>query len=341
MLFVSYSHSAYNPLLSHQKIVAEKLNQIFPKFQVLTGQIDKDDTSNLVVHNFNWKENQSIRNIVKYYISLTYVLIRYRPKTVFFHMTTVQAAISAPFLRILGINVYLWYAHKSDSVYLRIAHKFSNLVLTSTTGSFPFASTKLCPIGQMVDSSRFFLPIKEITERSKFIHIGRLDPSKHIEEIISIMTYYRQTKNKNCELIFVGDAKSSKYSRRIGELLSSEQFGWVKVIKSIPNFQIVDYLSRSHVFIHAFQGSMDKSIIEATLVGLPVITSNFEYQKTFGNWSNSDGHQISLKIELENFEKIDLDSLHKELKRRQQIALDKHSLSSWVKNIQRLIPDTQ
>ncbi len=51
-------------------------------------------------------------------------------------------------------------------------------------------------------------------------------------------------------------------------------------------------------FIHSFQGSLDKTIVEATFLGLPVITINNEYRNIFGSWNlTNKGMNNSLKDE--------------------------------------------
>jgi hypothetical protein len=84
-------------------------------------------------------------------------------------------------------------------------------------------------------------------------------------------------------------------------------------------------------FIHSFQGSLDKTIVEATFSGLPVITINNEYRKTFGSWNLIDtGMNNSLKDEAQLLLNLDFDKRQSEVNRRYEVALEQHELTGWI-----------
>ena len=82
-------------------------------------------------------------------------------------------------------------------------------------------------------------------------------------------------------------------------------------------------------------GSLDKTLIEATLSGLPVVTTNPEYLENFGSWIGSDGS--SLKEEFLALLTYTRDELANELKRRRDIAANHHSLENWAKQVNQLL----
>jgi hypothetical protein len=84
-------------------------------------------------------------------------------------------------------------------------------------------------------------------------------------------------------------------------------------------------------FIHSFQGSLDKTLVEATFSGLPVITINNEYRKIFGSWDLTDrGVDNSLKNEAQLLLKLDGDKRQSEVDRRYEVALEQHELTGWI-----------
>ena len=97
-------------------------------------------------------------------------------------------------------------------------------------------------------------------------------------------------------------------------------------------------LNGNDVFIHAFQGSLDKTLIEATLAGLPVITINNEYLNEFGTWSQRNT-SIDLDNEFSAFMSSPNDQIAKLCKTRQQIAITKHSFDQWQTQLLRIFDD--
>ena len=67
---------------------------------------------------------------------------------------------------------------------------------------------------------------------------------------------------------------------------------------------------------------------------VPVITINEEYLEIFGRWSTSQ--VLSLQSEMESVMSLDPKTLSSQLLRRQNIALQSHSLTHWS----RLVAET-
>jgi hypothetical protein len=87
-------------------------------------------------------------------------------------------------------------------------------------------------------------------------------------------------------------------------------------------------------FIHSFQGSLDKSIVEATFSGLPVITVNNEYREIFGSWNLVDsGMNNSLKDEAQLLLALNGENRQIEIDRRFKVAYVEHELNGWVERL--------
>lgn len=78
----------------------------------------------------------------------------------------------------------------------------------------------------------------------------------------------------------VGNASSksvSDYEFQCKKKFSSYvQEGWLNFEPTLSHEKIPEVLSKSDLFIHAFQGSLDKTTVEAVLMGLPLISINHE-----------------------------------------------------------------
>jgi len=109
--------------------------------------------------------------------------------------------------------------------------------------------------------------------------------------------------------------------------------GWLNFRGSIPRSETPKILGGNDIFIHGYQGSLDKTLIEATLVGLPVATINLEYHAEFGVWGSEDESQNSLAKQIEYLKSLTLERLASELKARRDIAVEKHSLEKWIEKL--------
>jgi hypothetical protein len=59
--------------------------------------------------------------------------------------------------------------------------------------------------------------------------------------------------------------------------------GWLNFEPTLSHEKIPEILSKADLFIHAFQGSLDKTTVEAVLIGLPLISINHEVNNFFGD----------------------------------------------------------
>jgi hypothetical protein len=90
--------------------------------------------------------------------------------------------------------------------------------------------------------------------------------------------------------------------------------------------------------MHSYVGSLDKSLLEATALRMPVITINKEYCRLFGNWGYTDS-AISIKSEyiaMRNLTDLERAS---EIDRRYEILNLSHSLKHWSGRILQLVEE--
>jgi hypothetical protein len=249
-------------------------------------------------------------------------------------MTSVQSAFISPITKILRLKHYLWYAHTSDNNYLRIANILTDGIITSTPGSCPVKGRNVFPIGQAVDSHIFKNSKGIKLPLTKMIHIGRLDPSKKIESVVSVVKNSRVSFG-NLALKIIGSPSSERYEYYAVSLkskfISEVNEGWLEFIPSIQRSQIPATLREESCFIHAFEGSLDKTLVEATLSGIPVATINKEYIEIFGSWSSlNPSRLLNLEDEFQALLLCNQVSLDNEISRRRKIAIDNHDLDGWI-----------
>lgn len=334
LLVFNYAMDPKDPIFSHQLDAVVALSLHFQKVLVLTskGADGLQLPDNVQVLSSRWQPSRPMGGAFRFVLNLFFALIRYSPNVTFSHMTEVQSAIAAPILKFLRTPHYLWYAHVSPSKYVQWSHFWCTGIITSTEGSCPVKSKKVHAIGQAINPQDF-----QFTSRNgggqNFIHIGRLDPSKNLNKIIDLL-FSSENAGNDYRLLQIGSPSSPKFDRYKDEIFHKYynllDSGALQMISSIPRRDIPKQLSGSDVFIHAFQGSLDKTLVEATMSGLPVVTINREYRKIFGGWASDP--EASLQQELQAYltlSKGDFD-MKSELHRRHTIALTSHSQDHWI-----------
>ena len=333
LLVINYCMDEDDPLLSHQVQTVNSLSQKFEIVYVVTGRVGKfSSPSNVHVFSSDWRTGERVRNIIKFLFVVFPIVTKKNPVSVFSHMTEVQTSLIAPLTKFLRIRHYLWYAHAHKSVYLNWARFWVTGIITSTKGSCPIQGPKVFVIGQAIDSEVYRFSPRESNDFNKLVHIGRFDPSKNIEHIIRSTKEFRKC-NPYVSLTLIGEPSTlfaKKEAQKILDKYHTEiSEGWLNFKGSIPRSNIHTELLKYDCFVHAYSGSLDKTLIEATMVGLPIATINPEYLTEFGNWSRTS--PVSLLGELNALKKAKSKQLALELLNRRAISKTMHSLEHWSK----------
>ena len=249
-------------------------------------------------------------------------------------MTSVQSAFISPITRVIKLKHYLWFAHTSNGIFLKISRLLTDGIITSTPGSCPLKGSKVYPIGQSINSQKFKKKSSNTQPVKNLLHIGRFDPSKNINEIIYEVKKLR-SNFPDLKLEVFGSPSSDRfkdYESNIKAKFDSEvQLGWLKFTPHISRSSLPEILQTYDCFIHSFQGSLDKTIVEATFSGLPVITINNEYRNIFGSWNlTNKGMNNSLKDEAQLLLNLDGNKRQSEVDRRYKVVIQQHELTSWI-----------
>jgi len=339
LLVINFAMDLSDPLLSHQAIAVDELSPFFNHIYVVTGRKGIfASAQNITVHSCEWKPGKNLRNVFFFLVTTLKILVTERIQVVFSHMTDAQSALIAPITKLIRTPHYLWYAHKHYSHYLKWSSLWVDGIVTSTQGSCPITGKKVATIGQGVDTELFAFADHRLISNMRLLHIGRFDRSKRIHEIIAAVASIRET-HSHVTFTQIGSPASvaaQAYARQVEvESKNGVSSGCVEFLPSVPRSQIPSIFSNFDIFIHAYDGSLDKTLIEATLSGLPVVTTNQEYIQIFGTWA--DSKNASLLAELDVLLQIDSSALGAELSRRRQIAEINHSLSAWVKKLNTIL----
>lgn len=335
LLVINYSMDVNDLLLSHQVEAVIGLARHFDEVEVITSRKGLLDLpKNVRVHNVAWDSNKSVRSLIRFLVISSKVLINFRPQVVFSHMTDMQAALIAPFLRIFHVHHVLWYAHKTKSKYLTFASNFVNNIVTSTPGSCPIDSDKVVAIGQAINPQVFKSETRVSGRLEKFVHIGRLDPSKRTDDIVECVSKLRSTNPRISLSLYgsIGNKKSTGWANQLVSFAARvENSEWLRIYPGVVRSEIPKIISSHDLFIHGYLGSLDKTLLEATFMKIPVLTENPEYLAIFGSWSETTNPTIEQEFHsISSLSKEDIDKI---LEERFNVADREHSLNNWVSRL--------
>lgn len=323
-----------DPLLAHQIEAVRALAAHFEAVWVISNHRGSGEVPrNVFVKSLDWQSNRDFKNIARF-LRLVIPLILKKEVVIFSHMTDVQAAVISPLTKILKKRHIQWYAHKTYSPYLKFSKLFVDGIVTSTEGSCPVSGTKVHPIGQAIIPASFPFNPKIKNSLDKAVHIGRFDPSKNLKLLAQCCVSLSHSF-PNISFTQIGNsttAKANQYSNEFAlefaDAISARQI----ILKdSIPRSHISEVLMKYDFFIHGYEGSLDKSLLEATLCGIPVLTLNPEFLKEFGSWSGLDNP--SLIDEFMALKDLNSDERLKVLEIRRARSENNHSLKNWTRNL--------
>lgn len=343
LLILNYSMNPNNMVFGNQFKVVAGLARCFDYCHVVTADSYTDYKDNKVkVVSSNWIIERRILSAIRFLIVAVPLIIKNRRQLIVFsHMTEVQSALLAPLTFVLGVKHFLWYAHKSNSFFLQICHRMLTGIVTSSEGSCPLSGKKVFYIGQCVDHSTFSTPnFSASNPPLKWYHIGRIDPAKRIEEIIEAFRELR-TQGWPLTLSIFGAPSSTKYSGYFDYIqrLSTgfEYCNWLSLHEPVPNHQINNQSLTFDGFAHAFRGSLDKTLIEATFLKKVVASVNEEYHRIF--FLKEERHLSSKSLKELILETLltSPEEQNRRIAQRYKVALSDHSLDVWIKKLESLL----
>jgi glycosyltransferase involved in cell wall biosynthesis len=341
LIVVNYSMSSKSLVFSHQREVVRELSQFFETVEVFTTEVSSEPLPrNVKVSHIPWKANSPLSNVVTVLKLLYPALIRNRTSVLFTHMTDVHAAILAPLTWLLKMRHILWYAHAKNSKYLIWSSFFVSKIVSSTPGSCNLGinKRKVLYINQGINSKNFPYLARSPEKLYKVLYYGRLDPSKNIH-IFPDLVFELNRSSYSYSIDVFGRPANLESEKYFFDVVSSHKAKSQKTSITfhdpIARALIPDIAKKYDIFLNLFSGSLDKTLIETTFMGMPVITWNREYCSQFGTWSNSSVSE-TLDFIIKEFDFINSlkkIELNKEISRRLDLAIRNHSFEGWINRL--------
>jgi len=355
LLVFAYAFNRNSQVFSHQADIIEKLSQFFDQTIVVVADIgevergtyssDFDSSDKIVVIEAIIDKSFSIQKNFETIFTLIRNFQQLKFESVFYFMTETSAAIFGLYFRIRRVRQVLWYAHAHLPKRLLFASLLMNKICSSTKGSIPIKQNKVILLGQMVDTNLFAYSPKPIFSSLSLVHFGRFDKSKNILILMKVVQKVEKRRPKT-KLTLIGSPSSNhglSYQREVLKQFEAElERGVIHILPAFKRSELPLQLKNYDIFVHAFQGSLDKTLVEATLMGMPTVTLNTEYLNEFGTWSEKKPRDFMspedfLENEIDLITSLDKSILFKELEKRYKTAKSKHSLDNWIRGITQVL----
>jgi len=225
------------------------------------------------------------RSKIKYLINFYKYIWRERLNydTVLVHMNKEYVVLGGWFWRLTGKKIALWYVHKQTSLMLKLAEKIVDVIFTASKESFKLLSRKLKIVGHGVDLNKFYYrPEAKRRENFKIIYVGRISRIKNQRLLIEAMNILNKRGAGNIKIDLVGSPvypEDEDYKNELAKLIGDYRLkNQIKFTGSVPNREIAQIYRQADLSVNLCPtGGMDKAVLEAMAVGLPVIAFN----KTF------------------------------------------------------------
>ncbi len=263
--------------------------------------------------------------------------------SVFVHMNQIYVILGGLAWRLLRKKIGLWYAHGKVPMSLRLATLLADLIFTSTSSGFRIASRKKNIIGQGIDSSLF--PKSDTSANNdRLISVGRISQIKNYETLVRAIEILAKP-GTNLKVDIIGPVSTDRDKKYLGNLKSEisnlgldDNFSF---IDPVVNDKLASCLKMAKLFVNtSLTGSLDKTILEAMSVGLPVVTCNESVDEIYDEnckfllFPPRDPVALADKIK----KVLALDAVkYRELSNQMSEIAARHSLNRLVDKIQYLL----
>lgn len=227
---------------------------------------------NVTVHSLGKEEGVSrLKYLLRFYKIIW--KLRHEYDSVFVHMNQVYVILGAPFWRVLGKKIGLWYMHGSTPFSLRIAEILTHKIYTGSAESFRLKSSKVIVTGHGIDTQRF--APQDVPKTIDLITVGRITKSKNLFVLIDVLNEIKHWHPTTLTIVGVAITSEERaYEALLNKKIVEEGLkDSVHFKGKISQKDLPAVLNQAKVFVTTAQnGSLDKAVLEAMSCGLPIIS---------------------------------------------------------------------
>jgi len=206
---------------------------------------------------------------------------------VFCHMIPRYVWFAAPWARLHGRPLLLWYTHRQITPELRLAARLVTHILTASAGSFPLASGKVRVMGHGIDAALFPAPEGEdappvIAQVARLAHIKRQDA---LIRAAVLLTARDDVGTFRVQLIGGPVKEEPDYPAALETLIRScDPPPPVTLTGPLPHAEAMALLRRSAITVNLSPpGLFDKAALEGMFAGKPTLVTNADFAPLLGD----------------------------------------------------------
>lgn len=231
-----------------------------------------DLPENVTVHSLGKEQGRGKFSYLFNFYKLIWSL-RHEYDNVFVHMNQIYVILGAPFWRIWGKKIGLWYAHGSVPFSLKLAEKLADKIFTASAESFRIKSSKVQVTGHGIDINQF--SPQTVQKTIDLITVGRITLSKNLEALVDVLGEVRKTHDISLSIVGSSVTEDEKsYEKNLKTYIKESKLDDRILLEGkIHHVHLPEKLNSAKIFVStARNGSLDKAVLEAMACGLPVVS---------------------------------------------------------------------
>jgi glycosyltransferase involved in cell wall biosynthesis len=232
------------------------------------------------------------RRLVEFYRHLFRIVRADSIDACFSHMMPLFTILAAPVLKPLRIPIVTWYAHPSVTRTLKLAHRFSDRMVTSIATSYPYKHDKLLLLGHGIDGD-IFSPSESALQQPvpTILCVGRLSPVKDHFTLLRAAKLLRQRWSQPFRVVILGAPGSARDDSHIRWLRKQvEELHLQDTVFFEPPTAITGlpaWYRRCTVHVNLTpSGFVDKVALEAMSCAKPCLIANEGFRETLGQFAD-------------------------------------------------------
>jgi glycosyltransferase involved in cell wall biosynthesis/SAM-dependent methyltransferase len=294
LLLFNLATDADDPILGFTTCWIRALAQRVDSIHVITmrmGRVEVPD--NVYVYSVGKEKGYSEpRRAVEFYRHLLRILRSNHIDACFSHMISIFTVLAAPVLKAKRIPIVTWYAHPSLRWTLKLAHYFSERMVASVAGAYPYKHDKLTVVGQGIDTELFSADSRILPDDpASILCVGRLSPVKDHPTLLKAASLLRQTWDKPFRVILIGGPAAPhdvSYVHSLHKQVEELELKEIVHFEPPTSMEVLpSWYRRCTILVNMTPtGSGDKVVWEAMSCGRPCLVANEGFRETLGEFAD-------------------------------------------------------
>ncbi len=181
LLWLNLATDLDDPVLGFTTSWIREIAKFVDSIQVITMRLGRAELpENVQIYSVGKEKSFSEpRRIWEFYRHVLRILRQEPVDVCFSHMIPIFTVLGYLPLKLHGVPMITWYAHRQRTLILRVAHYLSDRMVSINENSYPYRGRKLRTLGHGIDTE-LFKPTTTIsaTHPPLILFVGRLSPIK-------------------------------------------------------------------------------------------------------------------------------------------------------------------